>query len=392
MHKISALVNYYNDLGFLRLLDESGQLDIYDEIVLVDGPYAYVSEHPLWGLSTQYLDGDVWGREFISRRNITYIKNVWDNEEDKRTKGYDACLNDLIILQDTDEFYRVDEKELDNFCFSDKGVASFVFQNLCLGGYLVSKKIVIDIKDFPLRAFVFKRNLIDSLSHLDYLWLIGAKQNKMDSSMLYMPPLALGYHFTQMRDLAGQIQKYSFYISLYNSTHAATNNNRSAIVKSLTKLVANGQLSVDEARLIYLRSNIGFTGTMQGEGNMAQQRVVFSDYLETLCELIAERRYRFKSNFVYKIMNGWPCFFFLENNISTLSIKADLVEKFVVRKTIIPLNAIASPPQLCVASSLGEYQFVKDSTIAGYLIELSYFSGREMSENDTPIDVSISYD
>lgn len=392
MKKISALINYYNDLAFLRLLDECGQLDIYDEIVLVDGPYEYVREHPFLGLTTCYLDDYNWGRDFIARKEIKYIKNIWKNEEEKRVSAYETCSHNIVVLHDTDEFYKFDEIELDTFLKSDKGVAFFVCQNLCLDGYHFSKEIVTNIKNFPLKAFIFKKDLIDSSSHLDYLWLVGVKQNEKNLNMLYMQPVALGYHFTQMRDLAGQTQKFSFYTSLYGSIHSDLNK-KSQIINSLTKLVTDKALSGDDAQAIYLRGNPAFSGLMRpDDGYITQQRVIFSDCLEAVCETISKRRYRFKSNAVYKLVNGWPCYFILEKDITVFNITSAFIEKISVKQTVLKINIKDNSPEQCISTIPGQYRFSKEADFAGRLIEMIYRSGNELVDDYIPIETLISFE
>lgn len=390
MPKISALINYCNDLGFLKLLASGDQFELYDEILVVDGPYAYVKDHPFLGVDVTYLDEDPWGKTFLSHPNVKYLKQIWRDEEEKRVAAYAACENDLIFLHDTDEFYAFDSNAINTFVDSKKGVGFFRCQNLCLDGHYAASRLVQHEADFPLKAFAFKRQLVSAESHLDYLWLVGVKQNKPVQGLLDLNPLAKGYHFTQMRDLPGQTQKFAFYTSLYASTLADPSKS-SPIFEIIKNKLANGAFSREDAQGIYLRGNPGFTGMMKHEeGFLVQKRIVFSESLEAILQTVNAMRYRFQTGSRFNFINGWPCYIVVTENVEVIRVVSEYAEQFTLQYSDIIFDKLFEPMKTVIPRIAGEFVLPPSGTATAVrLIQITYRSGREMQEVDSHVSAQV---
>lgn len=285
---MGALINYYNDIGMLRHQMESGQFDEYDQICVVDGPYSYTRSLSLSdGDSSLPFHATDVGRVLLADPRVVYRYEVWQDEAQKRIAGYEAMTTDYVMLHDTDEFYAINSDALSKFFESDKAVASFLCQNLCLDGiHFAPEYYAVDATErLPHKAFLFKRDAVSSREHLNFLWLVGVNQSAPDRTKSFLTPVALGYHFTAMRSREGQIQKYTFYSALHNAKHGTGTN---AAAEDLREQVANGIIDSKTAISILLRSHPDFLGAPHpAHGFILKRRIKGGDRLEQILHRVA---------------------------------------------------------------------------------------------------------
>ncbi|SEQ34270.1 hypothetical protein SAMN04488038_105290 [Solimonas aquatica] len=308
--KTSAYLNYFNDLAMLAMLDSSGQLADYDELVIVDGPYRY-NNLMLSGSRAPYLDETPFGRGFLKNHaaRIQYRKGEWADEREKRIAAYELCSHEIIVSHDSDEIYAWNEAEFSRFVAGAAGVAYFECQNLCLDGYVFSPEKLAERPLFPRKAFAFKKSRIGPAQHLDYLWLVGVNQQAADPQQNHAAVLADGYHFTQMRDREGQTQKYVFYTALDASRHERPFVKR--VAGELGEKLQSGVLNAEEAAEIFLLGLEGFAGLPPaGAGQRLYPRKLLPALEVTLNRTaVARRRFDFRRG--YTLLSGYPLIAFL---------------------------------------------------------------------------------
>jgi hypothetical protein len=209
-NKISVYIILYHDLGFL---DDIIQLiyDNVDEIIIVDGPYSYNIE--TFKKLELFYDETNKPAELINIINkysskIKYFYKIFTNEEEKRIFGYTKCINNIVLLVDSDEFFILDMKKINFFINSNKAVGGFSIYNM--------NRINIHFDEKVTKFVIFKKDKITAEQHLDYTWLIGCKQNEKNiNSMLLNNDLGIIYHQTLNRTKFNNIIKFIFYICLY---------------------------------------------------------------------------------------------------------------------------------------------------------------------------------
>lgn len=202
---ISGAICLFNDFDFLE--DCINKIyNMVDEIIIVDGPYKYCL--PI--LNILGLDCSENNNILINIKNkekIKYYYDIYDNEKEKRIFLYNKCNYDIIWLIDSDEILKeFNKEEFDLFCKSDKSVSGFTFYNMIRTDAIINRP--------TFKNMFFKRNNINSIEHLNYIWLVGIKQEPMDQSKLYLPPIGSIYHLTLMRTRIFNAVKYCFYTRL----------------------------------------------------------------------------------------------------------------------------------------------------------------------------------
>ena len=284
--KKSALISYFNDIDMLDLQFRSGQLDIYDSIYILDGPFLYTKSIDFIETRVPRLSQTDIGKKLLQDSRVIYEYREWTDEHEKRTWGYQNIDSDIIVLHDTDEFFTFDENQLQNFIKSDKSVASFYCQNLYLNGIYAAPKFyaVEEITSLPHKNFIFKKSSVTALEHLDYLWLVGVPQNKPDQNKIYSHPVAAAYHFTGMRSKYGQDQKFIFYGSLHSKNSADKSH---SAIKLLLELVNDGRLSKSDALDIWLNSVAGYQRSPHPDNNyIFKKRIIISELEFLLSDVV----------------------------------------------------------------------------------------------------------
>jgi len=121
--------------------------------------------------------------------------------------GYNMCLNNLVLLVDTDEFLNIDIKKLNIFIKNpDKFVCCANIYNMC--------DYNINFNDLVKKYILFKKTKISALEHLDYTWLIGCIQHEKKIHYMSCDEFGLIYHYTLNRSIKNNIIKFLFYTSI----------------------------------------------------------------------------------------------------------------------------------------------------------------------------------
>jgi len=207
MNNISVYIILFGDLGFLDTILENIN-DKVKEIIIVDGPYVYNIEY----LKKLDLFYDAHSKpqqliDIIDKYNIVYFNKIFKNEEEKRIFGYNQCSYENVLLVDSDEFFVINESLINRFISSKFYVGGFGIYNM--------NKTNLFFDRCCTKFVLFKKSKISAEHHLDYLWLVGCKQNEKNNSYLFSERLGMIYHQTLNRTKYNNIIKFIFYITLY---------------------------------------------------------------------------------------------------------------------------------------------------------------------------------
>lgn len=213
MEKISVYTILYYDFQFYEDIIKN-LYDVVDEFIIIDGPYSYAIDtlkkfNLFYDEYTKPYELD----ELIKKYSkIKYKYVICDTEEEKRMIGYNMCQNNLVMLVDTDEFLNIDNTKLNIFINDTTKFVCFVdIYNMC--------DYNVNFNKLTKKNILFKKTKISDLEHLDYLWLIGCKQNEPIVDYLSHNSLGLMYHYTLNRNKQNNIVKFLFYTLLYRKTH-----------------------------------------------------------------------------------------------------------------------------------------------------------------------------
>lgn len=213
MKKISVYTILYYDLQFYENIIKNLYNDI-DEFVIIDGPYSYAID-VLKKFNLFYEENTKpheLNKLIKKYPKIKYKYVICDTEEEKRKIGYNMCSNDLVLLVDTDEFLNINIEKINTFINNpNKFVCCANIYNMC--DYNIS------FNNLTRKYILFKKTKISALEHLDYLWLIGCKQNEKIESYMSHTEFGLIYHLTLARNKLNNITKFLFYVLLYKKNN-----------------------------------------------------------------------------------------------------------------------------------------------------------------------------
>jgi hypothetical protein len=300
---LAALINYYDDIEMLAWQLRSGGLDIYDRIYIWDGPYQYRDQLGLGESAAVPLAETPLGQQLLADPRVVYRHGNWTDEAIKRIEAYAAIEEDVIILVDTDEFFRLDRNMIDNFWSSGHGVGSHRIQNLYAGGLLGSDAHHRSAtpETLPEKRIIFRRDRIAPAQHLDYLWLVGVAQNPTDPAQLFPQPLGDTLHLTGCRSTRGQIGKMSFYKCL-----ALKDRPTDPVLTTLRTMIAAKEISSEEALMLYLRGDPGFAGLPHPDfGLSLQPRFPDPRFPSTALDAILADSHR-ASTGEFTLLEGYP--------------------------------------------------------------------------------------
>jgi hypothetical protein len=244
--KISAYTILYYDLQFyediIKLI-----YDFVDEIIIIDGPYSYAID-TLKKFNLFYDESnkpEIMSNIIEKYSKVKYKYVICDNEEEKRMIGYNSCKNDLILLIDTDEFFNINIHKLNSFIQNkNKMVGCFDIYNMC--DYNINYNKLVQ------KYVIFKKSHISALNHLDYLWLIGCKQNEKNVNYMEFSPNGIIYHQTLNRNKLNNIVKFIFYILLYRKN----NNQEFNLIDNYDNYNLLKILKIDEILEIFIHSDL----------------------------------------------------------------------------------------------------------------------------------------
>ncbi len=216
MTKISAYIILYFDLDFIDLVINQ-IYHLVDEIVIIDGPYSYTYDiMKNFGLLYEENTKPEKLNEIIAKYDkIKYEYKVFEDEVEKRIYAYNKCSHDIIWLVDCDQIYTINEKNLTKFINNrHKYVGAFNILNM--------NRVDIGFNEVVQTLRLYKRKYIDAQSHINYLWLVGCKQNKKKVNQRCIENshrIGLIYHQTLNRTKFNNIIKFVFYVTLYRKSH-----------------------------------------------------------------------------------------------------------------------------------------------------------------------------
>ena len=373
---MSALVNYYNDYDMLLNQYSSGQFEIYEKVYIFDGPYSFTKKLLPFDKGYIKLSETELGRQLLGNPKFIYSYRDYQDEAEKRISAYESIPEELIILHDTDEFYDFHPELLADFVNSAAGVGYFSCQNLCLDGFHFTKnpKSISD-EDFPKKAFAFRKSKVNAIDHLNYLWLIGVRQFELNPALIFAEPLALGYHFTQMRTERGQKQKYLFYTALHQE--GKRNESIEGQISNLNELVNSNVISSDTASKIYFQGLQPFTlAPPLNAGFRLAHRKYFGERLENICQKISEERCALGAG-DYVLFKGCPLYLYLYSNVNGFRIIFDKALKLHISSYSYSIDENTNETLYDVQVNSGEFEsvFEPDPLRHGVLIKIQYWDG-----------------
>lgn len=312
--KKAALINYFNDIDMLQIQVDRGQFDFYDKIYIWDGPYVYTQSIDFMQIGHPRLSDTELGSQLLKDDRVVYMYQVWQDESEKRISAYKAIKEDLVFIHDTDEFFSYDSDEVNRFISSNQSVGFFYCQNLYLNGVHAAPRFysVDTWGKLPHKGFAFKTSQINPEEHLDYLWLVGVKQNPLNPEKKYKTPIANVYHFTGMRSKKGQEQKFIFYSSL----HDVNSGHKNYTYDLLTDYINKGLIDKSQALDIFLNSNPAFKGmhptSINKSNEIIMSRKIFLECLEPIFEDVSAGLEKCNSS-DFLLADGIPRYFFHPN-------------------------------------------------------------------------------
>jgi len=220
---ISLLLNWYKETSFLDLMFDS-IADLVDEVIVVCGPYRYMDgtlqifDKPLLGTEAELVF-----QKYVKCSNIKFIHGPWNSEDEKRIEGYSQCKGDIVLSIDADEIVDIDRNALIEFINSPFSLAQIGVINVLTPKFLYGSDLYDQISAFPMKSLFFKRNHISSREHLNYLWLVGVKQDLESRLPPFPHSIGLMFHATGLRNMEDQFTRIIFYQSLWNKTSTAGN-------------------------------------------------------------------------------------------------------------------------------------------------------------------------
>jgi len=350
---LAALINYFDDAEMLGWQLRSGCLDPYDRIYIWDGSYQYSGMLAFGDAKPGFLADSPLGQKLLADPRVVYRQGQWHDEGEKRIEAFAAIEEDLIILHDTDEFFFLDRSDLERFWHSGHDIAEHLTQNLYAGGLLASDAHhrSASAATLPCKRIIFRNNKITPAQHLDYLWLVGVKQNQGDDSKICPAPLGHTLHLTGCRSTNGQIGKMSFYKSLALSQQAAD-----PVLHSLRLLIEAGALSTDDALLLFLRGDPGFAGIPHPDTGLSLQPS-FPDprFPAGLLQSILADSHQVNTG-PFQVLEGYPLVLWYPATAEPLPLRFALAEPGHLQlRSWLWLNrqpALASPPVAATTDAL----------------------------------------
>lgn len=215
--KASAYLSIFDDWQLLE--PALNAIDPYvDEIVVVDGAYAWLSSFiNRTGRDASRSIDAVYNALDPFAAKTRFIHGIWENELEKRMAGYAACTNRHVFRVDADEILFIDESHLHHFLASDYAVAEMEMPIYIAPGLI---RATSETSPIERQALLFDRDKITARDHLDYLWLVlsrdeDATRHGADAEKIYPDPIAFNAHLTHWRPPESAVNRARFYVSNY---------------------------------------------------------------------------------------------------------------------------------------------------------------------------------
>ncbi len=365
---IACLINYYNDIDTLAWQVQSGGLKHYDRIYIWDGPYAFLHRLAIFPDQHERLDQSPLGQRLLSDPRVVYRYGVWRDEAQKRIDAYEAVVEDLVVLHDSDEFFQLDRQRLQTFWASAYNVASRRLQNLYAGGLYGSDPhhATQQLEGLPHKRLVFKRRAISAERHLDYCWLVGVKQNPTNEQWVDPEPLGHSYHLTACRTPRGQAAKMAFYMA-----QSMRGKPGHPVVQRLDALVQDQSLSLEAAQQIFLRGDPGFCGIPHPDfGLSLHRRISDPDFPETTLQAMLDQRHRLGPG-SYTMLEGYPLYLWLEPDAKGVDLSVTGSHRLLLKHWLWPDGQRAEPgPSLELLGSALRLDFAPGPEHHGWLLQV----------------------
>jgi hypothetical protein len=364
----AALINYFNDYDMLAAQLDTGCLDPYDRIYIWDGPYSYLLSVSLFASVETRLDQTELGQRLLADPRVVYHYQKWSDEGEKRQEAYAAIKEDVVVLHDTDEFFRLDHQQLLRFWKSSYAVGSMLLQNLYAGGFYGSNShyATNQLRNLPQKRVVFKRSAISPARHLDYCWLVGVEQHPTDETLVDQQPFGHAYHLTACRTPRGQAAKMSFYMAL-----ATKNQTNHPVADRLKQLAQDGFINLAQAQEIFLRGDPAYGGIPHPNFGLALlPRIIDPSFPETAIKaLLAATKRVGPGN--YPMLPRYPLYVWIEPQDANLSIKLKQAQPFTLKSWAWYQGQPAQAAEpLSSHTSCLEVQLPQLPGLIGHLIEL----------------------
>jgi hypothetical protein len=381
----AALINYFNDYDMLAAQLDTGCLDPYDRIYIWDGPYSYLLSISLFSSVETRLDQTELGQRLLADPRVVYHYQKWNDEGEKRREAYAAIKEDVVVLHDTDEFFRLDRQQLLRFWKSSCAVGSMLLQNLYAGGLYASNfhYATNQLKNLPQKRVVFKRSVISPANHLDYCWLVGVEQHPTDESLVDQQPFGHAYHLTACRTPKGQAAKMSFYMAL-----ATKNQTNHPVADRLQQLAQDGSINLVQAQEIFLRGDPSYGGIPHPDSGLALlPRIIDPCFPETAIKALLAATKRVGPG-SYQMLPRYPLYVWIQPQDANLSIKFKQAQTLTLKSWAWCQGQPAQAAEpLSSHTSCLELQLPQLPDLIGHLIEL------QVENSDTGlclVDVAIT--
>ena len=364
----AALINYFNDYDMLAAQLDTGCLDPYDRIYIWDGPYSYLLSISLFASVETRLDQTELGQRLLADPRVVYHYQKWSDEGEKRQEAYAAIKEDVVVLHDTDEFFRLDHQQLLRFWKSSYAVGSMLLQNLYAGGFYGSNShyATNQLRNLPQKRVVFKRSAISPARHLDYCWLVGVEQHPTDETLVDQQPFGHAYHLTACRTPRGQAAKMSFYMAL-----ATKNQTNHPVADRLKQLAQDGFINLAQAQEIFLRGDPAYGGIPHPNFGLALlPRIIDPSFPETAIKALLAATKRVGPG-SYPMLPRYPLYVWIEPRDANLSIKFKQAHPFTLKSWAWCQGQPAQAAEpLSSHTSCLELQLPQLPDLLGHLIEL----------------------
>jgi hypothetical protein len=364
----AALINYFNDYDMLAAQLDTGCLDPYDRIYIWDGPYSYLLSISLFASVETRLDQTELGQRLLADPRVVYHYQKWSDEGEKRQEAYAAIKEDVVVLHDTDEFFRLDHQQLLRFWKSSYAVGSMLLQNLYAGGFYGSNShyATNQLRNLPQKRVVFKRSAISPARHLDYCWLVGVEQHPTDETLVDQQPFGHAYHLTACRTPRGQAAKMSFYMAL-----ATKNQTNHPVADRLKQLAQDGFINLAQAQEIFLRGDPAYGGIPHPNFGLALlPRIIDPSFPETAIKALLAATTRVGPGH-YPMLPRYPLYVWIEPQDANLSIKLKQAQPFTLKSWAWYQGQPAQAAEpLSSHTSCLELQLPQLPGLIGHLIEL----------------------
>ncbi len=210
--KVSGYLNIFDDWEILPEALASID-DLVDEIVVVDGPYEWMTPFVARADVTRSRD-EVYDALAPFQRKLKLHRQVWADETQKRQAGYELCSGRYVLRHDADEVFFPDAAALDGYFSSGLGVAQINMPIFVTPQYRRARADRLPEH----QGALFDRNKISAADHLGYLWLVLPKElevNPPSALEIFPNPFAFVAHLTAWRGPDTAINRALFYTVLH---------------------------------------------------------------------------------------------------------------------------------------------------------------------------------